>query len=138
MTWIARTSSEHGPAADPGAARQGSRGIRMPQERRRSSRVELLGRLHGRVVSLDLPVTVREISLVGLSIQTSVPFPVGALHEFRLTLGDDSTVLLRGRIVYCRELATEEDDAAFVLGVEFVDESPQEGEAVEDLIGKIR
>ncbi len=109
----------------------------MARERRRSSRVEILGRLHGRVVSLDLPVTVREISLVGMSIQTTIAFPVGAFQEFRLTLGDDSTVLLRGRIVYCRELGRDGGEPTFVSGVEFVEEIPHESEPLEEFIGRI-
>ena len=110
----------------------------MPRERRRSARVEILGRLHGRIVSLDLPVTVREISLVGMSIQTTVAFPVGAVHEFRLTLGDGSTVLLRGRVVYCRGHGRESGEPTFVSGVEFLEDPPPEGDSVGELIGRMR
>ena len=60
----------------------------MTSERRRSTRIEILGRLHGRVVSLDVPVRVREISLGGMAIETAVSFAEGAVHDFRLRLGD--------------------------------------------------
>ena len=99
----------------------------MSRERRRSPRVELLGRLHGHAVSLNLPLLVREVSLGGMSMVTSVPFPVGAIHEFSLTLGDGAAVSLNGRIVYSREMESSEGEPQYVSGVEFVstpDEPP--------------
>ena len=64
----------------------------MSDDRRRSSRVEIVGRIHGHAVSLDVQVEVKEISLGGMALITPFPFPVGAHHEFLLTLGDGSTV----------------------------------------------
>jgi PilZ domain len=101
----------------------------MSSERRRSPRVEILGRLHGQVVSLDVQVVVREISLGGLSLETPVPLPNGAEHEFRLTLGDESTVLLRGRVVHCHESVRADGRRAYVSGVQFVDEEPPDGDS---------
>ena len=48
----------------------------MSIERRRSPRVELVGRLHGHDVSLDVPVVVRELSLGGMAIETTFSFPI--------------------------------------------------------------
>jgi hypothetical protein len=100
----------------------------MGQERRRAPRIEVLGRLHGHVVSLNAPVTVREISLVGLSFSAPMPFPLSAEHEFRLTLGDGSAVLLRGRIVRCQDTHTPEGQRTYVMGVQFLDEDPVEAD----------
>ena len=43
---------------------------------------EILGRLHGHSVSLDVPVGVREISLRGMAVETALPLPEGAVHEW--------------------------------------------------------
>jgi hypothetical protein len=102
----------------------------MGQERRRAPRIEVLGRLHGHVVSLDTPVTVREVSMVGLSFSAPIAFPIGADHEFRLTLGDGSTVMLKGRVVRAQEALGVDGHPMFVMGVQFVDgDEPGAGEA---------
>lgn len=106
----------------------------MSNERRRAPRIAILGRVHGHVVSLDVAVTVREMSLGGLSMETSFAFPVGALHEFRLTLGDGASVELTGRVVYSRETAVAGGGAVYVTGVQFVDD---ETAAVDGILGRI-
>jgi hypothetical protein len=111
----------------------------MTVDRRRAPRIELLGRLHGHSVSLDLPVTVLEISLGGMAIETGQAFPLGAVHLFRLTLGDDSTAELPARVMHCRNVAPAESAPRYVTGLQFVEEEPQENTpAVTDLIQRIR
>ncbi len=94
----------------------------MSRDRRRSARVAILGRLHGLAISLDVPVKVNDLSLGGMAIETPVAFPVGAVQEFQLTLGDDSTVVLRGKIVRSQNVAPAGAVPAFVTGVQFIDE----------------
>ena len=108
----------------------------MGSERRRSPRMEMLGRVHGQAVSLDVPLTVREISLGGMSVEAPVPFPIDAIHEFRLTLGDGSTVLLRARVVYCKP-ARAAHGPSYVCGMHFVDDEPVTGQSVTDFIERI-
>jgi hypothetical protein len=111
----------------------------MSADRRRSPRIEILGRLHGHIASLDVPVTVREISLGGLSIETSFAFPAGIVHEFRLTLGDGSAVVLRGRVVYSREGSSPDGEPVFVSGVQFIDDEPSSSDStVDHIIEKIK
>jgi len=106
----------------------------MSDDRRRSTRIELLGRLHGHSVSLDLPVKVIQISLGGMAIETSVPFPVGAVHAFRLTLGDDSTTELVGRVMHCRDTAPAGAEPVYVTGVQFVED---DAESASDIIDRV-
>jgi hypothetical protein len=108
-------------------------------ERRRSPRVELLGRLHGHSVSLDLPVRVVQISLGGMAIETTVPFPAGAVHLFRLTLGDDSTTELTGKVMHSRNTAPVGATPVFTTGVQFV-EGDTEGASgvVDDILNRNR
>jgi PilZ domain-containing protein len=93
-------------------------------EGRRTPRIQLLGRLHGSVVALEVSVTVTEISLGGMAIETEIEFPRGAEHEFQLTLGDESTVRLKGRVAHSQKLSG--DSPRFLSGIEFVEESDPE------------
>jgi hypothetical protein len=111
----------------------------MSSDRRRSPRVEILGRLHGHVVALNVPVKVLEMSLGGLAIETEMQFPEGAIHEFALTLGDGSTVIVQGRVVHSRNTAPEGETPVYVSGVEFEDDdTPDATGTVGDLLNKIK
>ena len=91
-----------------------------PANRRRSTRVEVLGKIQGQAVCVDVTVLVREISLGGMSIETPKPFSVGSNCDFFLTLGDGAGVELTGRIVYSRA-TMESGRAFFVSGIQFVE-----------------
>jgi hypothetical protein len=101
--------------------RRSARETSVSIDRRRNPRIQLLGRLHGRVVALEVAVTVTEISLGGMAIVTEIEFPKGAEHEFILTLGDDSTVHLKGRVAHCQKVAGDAD--RFISGIEFIEEA---------------
>ena len=111
----------------------------MSSDRRRAPRIEILGRLHGHAVSLDVPVSVREISLGGMALETSFPFPVGAVHEFQLTLGDGAQVRLNGRVMHSRNTSTPTGQPAYLTGIQFIDEEPADDDsAVGDLIDRLK
>jgi hypothetical protein len=106
-------------------------------ERRRSPRVAILGRLHGLAVALDVPVEVRDLSLGGISIDTPVPFPVGATQEFGLVMGDGSQLVLHGRILRCRDVSRV-GIPMFQLGVQFLeDQDPTESVAVGQILERL-
>jgi hypothetical protein len=79
--------------------------------------------MNGRAVALDVPVTVTEISLGGMGILTDTEFEVGSVHDFQLTLGDDSLVHLKGRVAHCRKVS----DAAprYLSGIQFIGDADQ-------------
>ena len=104
-------------------------------DRRRSPRLELLGRLHGHAVTLNVDVTVRDVSLGGLSIETEFAFPIGALHQFRLTLTDGSWSVVKARVVYSNPAPNRV--GYFVTGFQFVDEPVGARPGVSELIGRI-
>jgi hypothetical protein len=111
----------------------------MSTDRRRSPRIEILGRLHGHAVSLDVAVVVREISLGGMALETSFPFPVGAVHEFRLTLGDGAQVQLNGRVMHSRNTSAPGAEPTYLTGIQFVDDEPTGDDAsVGDLIDRLK
>lgn len=96
----------------------------MREERRLSPRVAILGQLHGHSVTLDVPVTVREISLGGLSLETPFALPVGAVHEFELTLGDGAQVRMHGVVRRSLSAQSGAGSPVFVTGIEFIDDPP--------------
>jgi hypothetical protein len=110
----------------------------MTVDRRRSPRIEILGRMYGRMVAYDIDVTVRNMSLGGLSLESSTPFPVGVTQDFRLMLGDESAVLLRGTVVRCEPEQTADGETIYVTGIQFVEDTPGEAHpGVEDLIERL-
>lgn len=102
----------------------------MPdQERRRSPRVQIFGRLHGHLVAVDAPITVTEISLGGLKMESPIEFPAGVVHEFALTLGDGSQVAVKGRVLHSRRIGGD-DPPRYAVGVQFIDDDSVEIDAV--------
>ena len=107
-------------------------------ESRRAPRIELMERIHGHLTSLDFKVQVVEISLGGLSVDAPLRFPAGAIHEFRLTLGDGSKVMVRGRVAHSAPRTDETTGVqSFVTGFEFLEEQPQNSASIEDLVDKV-
>jgi hypothetical protein len=107
-------------------------------DRRRSPRIEILGRLHGHTVAFDVPVAVREISLGGMTVETGIALGEGAVHEFLLTLGDGSVVQLTGRVLHTRrDTDVSEGRDSYVSGIQFIEDEPDAAATVEDVIDKI-
>jgi hypothetical protein len=108
-----------------------------PADRRRSTRVEVLGKVQGQVVSLEMPVTVREMSLGGMSIETTTAFEVGSTSDFLLTLGDGAGVEVYGKVVYTR-LIEGSGQPRYLSGIQFVDvDEADPGTPVGGLITKV-
>jgi hypothetical protein len=94
-------------------------------------------RIHGHLTSLNVEVQVKEISLGGLAVETPLRFPIGAVHEFRLTLGDGSKVMVRGRVAHSTPRVEDVGKESFVTGFEFLEEPPQAGGSIETLVDKV-
>ena len=108
-----------------------------PAERRRAPRVDLVGQLRGELVSVDVPIVVREISLGGMSVETSQAFDLDSRHRFVLTLGDGAGVFVLGRVAYSRR-AEGPQGAIFISGIQFLDDDETEpGGEVGDLVKQI-
>lgn len=76
------------------------------RERRRTPRIQVMGRLHGRSVALGLPVRIREVGFGGFSLESSVPFPKGAEHLFRFTLDDGTVVEVQATSIHTMQVTT--------------------------------
>lgn len=90
--------------------------------RRLTPRVELLGLLHGYIVSMNLSLVVRDVSTGGFAVESPIGFPRAAMHEFRLTTANGDLEHVRARVVYCRETA-DDPNFPFVVGFSFVREA---------------
>ena len=107
-------------------------------ENRRAPRIELMERIHGHLTSLNIEVHVKEISLGGLQVDAPLQFPVGAVHDFRLTLGDGSKVMVRARVAHSTRRTDEASGVhSFLTGFEFLEEQPERTTPIESLVDKV-
>jgi len=107
-----------------------------PSDRRRSPRVEVIGKVQGRVVSNDVAIVVREMSLGGMSIESETAFELGGVTDFMLMLGDGAGVEIYGRAVYTRPI----EGAAtprFLTGIQFVDQEDAVHAPVHGMMSKL-
>ncbi len=89
------------------------------RDRRRAPRVEVLGQLHGAIVALRVPITVRDAGPGGFSIETAIPFPDRAEHQFRFTTDQGLEAILTATSVYCLRTSPEDAAPAYLTGFEF-------------------
>lgn len=105
-------------------------------DRRRAPRVDLLADLHGHLVTLDEQVQVKQISLGGMTIETTAPLSPRLVHDFRVTFSERA-VTLRGRVIHGR-VAVAGDAVTYVSGVQFVDPPPEALTAVREFVDTLR
>ena len=92
----------------------------MPIDRRSTPRLEVLGRLHGHLVSLDVPITIGNLGLGGFSAESVMPFPLGARHQFRFTTDTGGEVNIQAVVVHRRPGYSADGLTFFVTGFAFV------------------
>ncbi|MGH9887899.1 MAG: PilZ domain-containing protein, partial [bacterium] len=97
---------------------------------------QILGDLHGEVMVFQ-PMAIKEISRAGAQVETGFPLQLDSLHEFRLTLGDQS-VVVKGRVVHCSISDVDQDVVLYKAGVEFVEPVERIASAITDFIDAVR
>lgn len=90
----------------------------LMRERRRAPRLQVLGRIQGRLVSLPLPVELRDMGPLGFSVESALPFPQGARRLFLFTTAGGLQVLIEGAAAHCRP--HRGDEARYITGFSFV------------------
>jgi len=108
----------------------------MPDEKRETERVPILGELLGEVMVFE-PMAVKEIGRGGVQIETRFPLQLNSLHDLRLTLGDRS-VVAKGRVVHCRISDVDQDVVTYRSGLEFVELSDRIEAAILDFLDSIK
>ena len=113
-------------------------GLGSPARSSEEARPPRLGEpaTHAAIARLWIAITVREIGFGGFSIETVFPLPVDAIHDFRFTLRNGSTVTVRGRVVHCREDARE-SATIYIAGLEFVDALPARRRKAQALVSEV-
>jgi hypothetical protein len=105
-------------------------------QQREAERLQVLGDLHGEVMVFQ-PMAIKEISRSGAQVETGFPLQLDSLHEFRLTLGDQS-VVVKGRVVHCSISDVDQDVVLYKSGVEFVEPVERVASVIADFIDAVR
>lgn len=103
---------------------------------RSSERVPLLGGIRGEIVVFQ-PMVVREISKVGVSVETRFPLQIDSLHDIRLTLGDKS-VVMKGRVVHAHLSDVDQENVVYRIGLEFVEPSAAVAAALAEFLDSLK
>lgn len=104
----------------------------MSADKRDRERVPLEGQVKGEVMVFQ-PMTILDISIGGVQIETAFALQLDSLHDFRLSLGDRS-VVVKGRIAHCHIGELTEVAALYRTGVEFVELSDHARSAISDFM----
>lgn len=107
----------------------------MP-ERRRYPRIDLLADVQGHLVTLDEQVQVRQLSLGGMTVETTAPLSPRLVHDFRISFGPDA-VTVHGRVVHSR-VSVDGDCVTYVSGIRFEDPTPAALDAIRRHLDEIR
>lgn len=89
------------------------------ENRRRASRLQILGDLRAEILVLE-PMVIREISRSGLLVETAFPLQLDSLHDIRLTLGDVS-IVVKARVAHCRIGDIDQEQVRYRSGMEFTE-----------------
>ena len=73
-------------------------------ERRQSPRIDVLRRVHGRLVEIDTQIIIHDLSRTGFSVVSEIAFEPGQNLDFRLTSDDGTTVTVCAEAVHSRPM----------------------------------
>jgi hypothetical protein len=103
---------------------------------RDSERIPILGTLKGEV-KVYQPMSVNQVSLGGMQVETAFPLHVDALHVFRLTL-QDHAIIVKGRVAHSRIVDVDQDIVMYRSGIEFIEPSGPVLEAIGELVDALK
>ncbi|CAN5815160.1 hypothetical protein BH24ACI5_BH24ACI5_01310 [soil metagenome] len=104
----------------------------MTDNKRAVSRTPLPGEVVGEVTVFQ-PMTILDMSERGCQIESPYKLQNDSLHDFRLSLAERS-VVVKGRIVYCRIGELQDGVVRYRSGVEFVQPSAHAVKAIQDFV----
>jgi hypothetical protein len=88
-----------------------------------------------RVDAAAQAVTLRDISLGGFLLESSQPFHVDAIHQFRIATANGWETVVTARSVHCRQPTA---DGVYLTGFAFVDPvGPEAERRIHQLIDKV-
>jgi hypothetical protein len=72
-----------------------------------------------------------------MRIETRFALQLDALHDFRLTIGEQS-VVVRGRVVHSHISEVDQDVVVYVSGVQFIELSPHATTVINEFLELLR
>lgn len=99
---------------------QSAEGARIIRDRRHHGRVDVLGQVGVRLTSRRLPTEVRDLSLAGISLETTQSIAPGTPERlFVHSVADDCGVEVDATAIHCRRLSAPAGLAIFLVGFAF-------------------
>ena len=108
------------------------------EEHRRYPRIQILGRVAGKVLTVSEPVAVLDMSVGGLAIQTGVMFPIGSRQELRLTLETGALLTMFALVVHSMRAHAADGSTYYVSGLHFVEVNAEETLAIQTMIASLQ
>jgi hypothetical protein len=102
---------------------------------RQNERAPMLGQLSGEIMVFE-PMTVKELSITGLAVETRFPLQLNSLHQMRLTLGT-LPVVVKARVVHSRITDVDQELVAYHSGLEFVEVPGHVHTAIEEFLAAV-
>jgi hypothetical protein len=105
-------------------------------EKRAGERVPILGDLQGEVMVFQ-PMLIRDISKVGVTVETHFPLQLDSLHDLRLTLAAKS-IVVKGRVAHSAICDVDQDVVTYRSGLEFVGASGRVIDAIREFVATVK
>src|SRR5262245_21209688 len=104
--------------------------------KRDAERVAVPSPLYGEVKVFQ-PMTILDISRGGAQIETPFALQLDSLHDFRISLGNQS-VVVKGRIAHCHIGELKEEIVLYRTGVEFIEVSGHVQVAIQHFVEALK
>ena len=104
----------------------------MYDKQRASGRKRIDGHIMGEVTVFQ-PMSIMDVSELGMQVETAVALQNDSLHDFRLPLGEHA-VVLKGRVAYSHLAVQEDGSVLYRSGVEFVEPPPHALSAIREFL----
>jgi PilZ domain-containing protein len=108
----------------------------MADDKRDRERVPVPSPVYGEV-KVYQPMTILDISKGGLKIETPFALQLDSLHEFRISLGEQS-IVVKGRIAHCSIGEMTEGEVRYRTGVEFIETPDHAQLAIEAFVDALK
>ncbi len=88
-----------------------------PRERRSRIRIDVLGQVEAHSVWQLRPLSLREVSETGFSVESTGPFNFDVVHKFRLGVdGQARSVIVQARVQHCALVSIVGELPTYVTG----------------------
>lgn len=104
-------------------------------DQRQRPRTVLPNGLSGEV-TVYRPLTVSDLSPLGVRVETPEPLRVNSVRAFRLNLGEQ-TVVLKGRVCHASVRTLDDQLVVYTSGIEFLDVPPPARVAIERFLDRV-